>query len=1227
MSAKPVAEDRANTVPVNGGRATDDATDTRLLDRLIGSRCPYIFSTAMNASLPHTARLRAILILTDGTSLALAVYCAHHLRFADPWRKLKWAELLASPGLLLWSLLAGLVLAAAAELYQPEILHRRREVAVRVAAVIGGWMTSVVLAAYFLSSGAYGRGVLALTAAIWSLLLIASRWTLTSWLYRRQRLSALVAGDPAAVRRFCRDLEARPRAPWAPLDGSATELHDVPAAIERHGASIVVLAGSDEHGLEMDRDLARLQLSGVPAVAASEVWARLEERLPLEALSPAFFRHQPGFGTVRRRLFHHLTRLADIVLATVMLVLSTPLLLLAMLLVWLADGRPVLYRQQHVGMYGRRFTTWKLRTMERRAEPNGAGLRVEKRSRIPGIGRLLWRCRLEGLPQLLNVLKGEMSLVGPRPEQPSLVARLSDEIPYYAFRTAVPPGISGWAQVHAPYASNLAGHRRELEYDLYFIRERSMRLYLLTLLRVVSAALAGVWRAPDRSYSGSAEAPLPATSRQTSGRLWLYWLIPFLLLIALRIPLALSQESPQELDELGYLGNARYLATGSGLVDPVARAAYKVGYSLLLIPAFLWTSDGALGYTLALLISAAAIAIVHPLVFVLTGQLRPDLPPFDRMLIALVTSVYPAIVLYGTSAMSFNAFVPSYLLFLVLCHRVQLEPRLWHTFALGAISAYLYWVHERALGILVIALTLVPAYQMAKRRKFLATGSLYLGAALVLGASSLLTVPGTEYRTLDKGSSILQKIAGLDDIALEIVGQSWYAMVATAGLILLGALTALLNRPLRELSFRHRGFFWLIVLGTGSSAIAMSVLFMSRWSSTRFTYLIYGRYNEAVLVPLLALALASLHPGRRHAGTLKALPAGCLAGLAIWGLIGLLVAFRDRILAHDLYLFNVPALYAPASIVGWSPVKISALAGALAVLLGLAFAWRWRAGTVLAGVVFLSCSAISYDRFWQSRSHDRTAQRSLVTVIAEAAPAGNVVLYDTATAWPNFHFYNYSFFLHPYGLQRVEIQPGQQPTGELVLTPEAALDRLLPDARLVSIESIPRLYGEHQQYLWSLPGRLQQDLTARGWVFPRNCANCLAEGASRSELKASAPRSGPYRLSPGGSEPLWLEVTNRGTSPWPSSAALRSGPGSVQIGLTWKNRDSGEQRAEARVDLPYVLHPGRTAVVRCVLRAVDSAGRPLAPGRYEVTIGLVHIGQYWFRERGDDTLTLAAEVT
>lgn len=472
----------------------------------------------MSAYLPYTARLRTILVGLDTLGLALAVYLAYHLRFDPWWRGLKWNELMGSPELLLWALVAGLALAATAELYEPEVLHRRGEVAARVAVMVGGWTTAVVLATYLFEGWAYGRGVLALTTLLWTLLLITTRWILTAVLRQRTRFSALVVGDPEGVGRFCSELRRRPSAPWAPIDGSEVALKDISHRIEETGASIVVLAGSDDHAVEMGHDLADLHFSGVPVVAASEVWAWLEERLPLEALTPALFLHQPGFGAVHWTLFNRLTRIVDIVLATVMLILSAPLFWFSAFLVLITDGFPVLYRQQRVGQFGRHFTMLKLRTMEKNAEANGPEFTTEKDPRTLLIGRLLRRFRIDELPQLLNVLKGEMSLVGPRPERPEFVAELTEDIPFYAFRTAVPPGITGWAQVNVPYARDLDDHRRKLEYDLYFIRERSTRLYLLTLLRTVSASLVGVRTTPPKP-AVEEEEPEPSLVKKVEPRL------------------------------------------------------------------------------------------------------------------------------------------------------------------------------------------------------------------------------------------------------------------------------------------------------------------------------------------------------------------------------------------------------------------------------------------------------------------------------------------------------------------------------------------------------------------------------------------------------------------------------------------------------------------------------------------------------------------------------------
>ncbi|MCP4656552.1 MAG: exopolysaccharide biosynthesis polyprenyl glycosylphosphotransferase [bacterium] len=448
----------------------------------------------MSAYLPHTARLRTFLGLVDIAALGVAIWLAHQFRFGYQLRILKWRELLDRPGLLLVATVAGLVLATAAELYEPEVLHRRREVIIRVLVMVVSWSMVVVFAIYLHSEWAYGRGILLLTAGFWSLLLIAGRWIFTAWRRQRTRFSALVVGDPDAVRRFCRELRQRPSAPWTPVDGSGVPLERIASEVALRGTAIVVLAGGYERALEMGHDLAKLHFSGVPVVAASELWAWLEERLPLEALTPALFLHQPGFGAVHWTLFNRFTRIADVMAASVLLIVTAPVLVLAAVLIFLTNGPPILYHQRRVGQFGRPFTMFKLRTMRRDAELNGPEFAAERDPRTVVFGRFLRRFRIDELPQLVNILKGEMSLVGPRPERPEFERQLVEKIPYYAFRHAVPPGLSGWAQVNTSYARDLEDHQRKLEFDLYFIRERSVRLYLLTLLRTVSAALVGARR-------------------------------------------------------------------------------------------------------------------------------------------------------------------------------------------------------------------------------------------------------------------------------------------------------------------------------------------------------------------------------------------------------------------------------------------------------------------------------------------------------------------------------------------------------------------------------------------------------------------------------------------------------------------------------------------------------------------------------------------------------------
>ena len=184
-------------------------------------------------------------------------------------------------------------------------------------------------------------------------------------------------------------------------------------------------------------------------------------------------------------------RLTDVVLALLILVALAPFTLLAVLAIALSADGPVFFRQARVGRYGRTFRIWKLRTMRVDAEAGAPQWASDDDPRRTAMGRLLRRTRLDEVPQVANILLGEMSFVGPRPERPEFVLELERQIPFYAWRHFVRPGLTGWAQVNLPYGSSVEDARRKLEYDLYYVRHYSLLTDLLIVLRTAAAGLRG----------------------------------------------------------------------------------------------------------------------------------------------------------------------------------------------------------------------------------------------------------------------------------------------------------------------------------------------------------------------------------------------------------------------------------------------------------------------------------------------------------------------------------------------------------------------------------------------------------------------------------------------------------------------------------------------------------------------------------------------------------------
>ncbi|MBU8536723.1 exopolysaccharide biosynthesis polyprenyl glycosylphosphotransferase [Roseomonas tokyonensis] len=211
---------------------------------------------------------------------------------------------------------------------------------------------------------------------------------------------------------------------------------------------------------------------------------RLElESLPAGWLGSAKAAHTTRIEAAARRGF-------DIAVAGALLLLTLPLLLLTMLAIKIDSRGPIFYRQERIGLNNRPFMLFKFRSMVTDAEAGGvARWAIRGDPRVTRIGRFLRLTRIDEIPQAINVLRGDMSVVGPRPERPTFVAQLGEIIPHYHDRAIVKPGITGWAQVNYPYGASVEDARMKLSYDLYYVRRRSLLLDLLILLATVRVVL------------------------------------------------------------------------------------------------------------------------------------------------------------------------------------------------------------------------------------------------------------------------------------------------------------------------------------------------------------------------------------------------------------------------------------------------------------------------------------------------------------------------------------------------------------------------------------------------------------------------------------------------------------------------------------------------------------------------------------------------------------------
>ena len=240
---------------------------------------------------------------------------------------------------------------------------------------------------------------------------------------------------------------------------------------------------------DIARDLLEAKLRGSMVVDIRSFYEHVVQRLPLSQINDEWLLQTEGFSLNTRGSLRRLKRALDVLISLLLLIPATPIMLITAIIVRLESPGPVIYKQDRVGLFEKEFTVYKFRSMRADAEKNGAVWASAHDARVTKFGKFIRKVRIDELPQIWNILKGDMSFIGPRPERMAFVTKLKETIPYYSLRHTVKPGLTGWAQVCYPYGASEDDARRKLEYDLYYINNMSILLDINIVFKTVGVVL------------------------------------------------------------------------------------------------------------------------------------------------------------------------------------------------------------------------------------------------------------------------------------------------------------------------------------------------------------------------------------------------------------------------------------------------------------------------------------------------------------------------------------------------------------------------------------------------------------------------------------------------------------------------------------------------------------------------------------------------------------------
>ncbi len=392
------------------------------------------------------------------------------------------------------------------DLYSVTRKIQYRTLAGRIILAVGASAVLTSILKYVYSLLPIGRGVLAIANSI--LIVLIFLWRETGFRLLRlignpvpliivgsgrntAEIITLLRGDPeyhvlGVLADGNAEFESNEGIILPPILGRPLQLGEV---LDSLAVKIVVLAETDSKQSLSTESLLQAHRSAVDFVDGIEMYQRLKFRVPVDFIKDeGWFLQTKGFAQANERFTGGLKRLFDFGLAGILLLASLPLWPIIALLIKIESKGPIFYGQTRVGKNGTVFRLYKFRSMVDKAEDNEAVWAQKDDHRVTRVGRMLRKFHLDELPQLWNVLRGEMSLVGPRPERPEFVGELKKEVPYYALRHFVRPGLTGWAQINYRYAASTIDTKVKLEYDLYYVS----RMNLIFDLKIIVMTMAGV---------------------------------------------------------------------------------------------------------------------------------------------------------------------------------------------------------------------------------------------------------------------------------------------------------------------------------------------------------------------------------------------------------------------------------------------------------------------------------------------------------------------------------------------------------------------------------------------------------------------------------------------------------------------------------------------------------------------------------------------------------------